>query len=34
MAESIRTFSLKLWDEESRRLIGWRDLKTKLRRAA
>ena len=31
MAESIRTFSLKLWDEESRRLIGWRDLKAKLR---
>src|SRR5262245_36470522 len=31
MAESIRTFSLKLWDEESRKLIGWRDLKAKLR---
>ena len=30
MAESIRTFSLKLWDEESRRLIGWRDLRRKL----
>jgi omega-6 fatty acid desaturase (delta-12 desaturase) len=31
MRESIKTFSLKLWDEESRRLIGWRDLKAKLR---
>jgi hypothetical protein len=34
MAESIKTFSLKLWDEESRRLIGWRDLRNKLRKAA
>lgn len=25
--ESIRTFSLKLWDEENRRLIGWRQLR-------
>jgi omega-6 fatty acid desaturase (delta-12 desaturase) len=31
MGESIRTFTLKLWDEESRKLIGWRDLKAKLR---
>jgi hypothetical protein len=31
MAESIRTFKLKLWDEESRKLIGWRDLNEKLR---
>jgi omega-6 fatty acid desaturase (delta-12 desaturase) len=30
MRESIKTFSLKLWDEESRRLIGWRDLRRKL----
>ena len=30
MAESIRTFKLKLWDEESRRLIGWRELKKRL----
>lgn len=27
MWESIRTFSLKLWDEENRRLIGWRQLR-------
>jgi omega-6 fatty acid desaturase (delta-12 desaturase) len=25
--ESLRTFSLKLWDEERRRLIGWRELR-------
>ena len=25
--QSLKTFSLKLWDEERRRLIGWRDLK-------
>jgi acyl-lipid omega-6 desaturase (Delta-12 desaturase) len=26
--QSVRTFSLKLWDEERRKLIGWRELKT------
>lgn len=31
--ESVRTFSLKVWDEESRRLIGWRELRRK-RKAA
>ena len=25
--QSVRTFSLKLWDEERRKLIGWRELK-------
>ncbi len=32
--QSIRTFSLKLWDEENRRLIGWRELRRRLRPAA
>ncbi len=26
---SLKTLSLKLWDEEKRKLIGWRDLKTR-----
>lgn len=34
MWESIRTFSLKLWDEERRRLIGWRELRQLKRQAA
>jgi omega-6 fatty acid desaturase (delta-12 desaturase) len=27
MLESVKTFSLKLWDEDNRRLITWRQLR-------
>jgi hypothetical protein len=26
LRESVRAFSLKLWDEDERRLIGWSEL--------
>ena len=32
MWESVKTFSLKVWDEDQRRMLGWRDLKAQLRR--
>ena len=31
MWESVKTFSLKLWDEDQRRMLGWRDLRARLR---
>ncbi len=33
MWESVKTFSLKLWDEDERRMLGWRDLRARLRRS-
>jgi omega-6 fatty acid desaturase (delta-12 desaturase) len=30
LAESFRTFRLKLWDEEGARLIGWRELRLRM----
>lgn len=33
MWESVKTFSLKLWDEDQRRMLGWRDLRARLRQS-
>ena len=33
MWESVKTFSLKLWDEDERRMLRWRDLRARLRQS-
>jgi omega-6 fatty acid desaturase (delta-12 desaturase) len=34
LRESLRTLSLKLWDEERHRMVGWRDVRSTNRRPA